>query len=316
MTPFVPRRARRRRPVPYRVLISIAVAAVLLVAMPARAAKEPKKRVAVTAFENKAGYYDRSWGDVGQAMGERLVEALIQSDKFVVLERLALRDVLGEQDLDAAAKAHPEVSARLTSAQALIRGVVTNIESTEGAKSKLGFRNIRLGGGASTVEVTVNIRIVDVVTGQVLQSKTVHGKARKRNALISVRTRNTNVDTEGEQKLPIGRAVDEAIDEAVKAIVAGMEKVEWQGSIARVSGRQVFVNAGSQENVEPGLQLRVFEKGVLLIDSETNEDLGRLDEEIGVIEVEEVRPKFSIARIVEGQGFAAGNIVKPVSVRR
>lgn len=45
-----------------------------------------------------------------------------------------------------------------------------------------------------------------------------------------------------------------------------------------------------------------------------NENLGSLDEEIGVIEVERVEPRFSVAKIIQGQGFAPGNLVRPVAV--
>ncbi|HEX2251722.1 MAG TPA: CsgG/HfaB family protein [Thermoanaerobaculia bacterium] len=294
----------------------VALVAVLLCALPAAnasAAKEPKKRVAVTAFENRAGNYDkREFGDLGKAMAEKLVEVLIESDKFVVLERLALRDVLGEQELDGVVPLSPQVRSRLTSAQALIRGVVTNVETSKGAKGGLSWAGVRVGGGGSVVIVTVNVRLIDVITGQVLQSKTVTGKAKKRGGLLQVRHGGVDLNLEGEQGLPVGQAVEQAMRAAVAGIVDGLESVPWQGSLVRVSGRRVFVNAGLRETVQPGLRLRVFEKGPPLIDPETNVDLGSLDEEIGVIEIQQVSPRFSVARVLEGRGFAPGNLVRPV----
>ena len=56
----------------------------------------------------------------------------------------------------------------------------------------------------------------------------------------------------------------------------------------------------------------VFEPGEPLIDPDTNETLGSIDEEIGTIEIVRVEERFSVAKVVEGKDFAAGNIVRPV----
>ena len=274
------------------------------------AGKEPKKRVAVVDFENKAGYGHQKWGDLGGGMTEKLIEALIDTGKFVVLERQALADVLAEQNLGNVANVEPAVIGRLTSAQALIRGVITNVEGAddEGGSWKIG--KIRVRGKRQEISVKVNLRIVDTITAQVIESKTVEGIAQFRGFGIQKGWGN---DIKVNRNLPIGKAMDDAVAQAVAKIVAGMENIPWQGSVSRVSGRQIIVNAGYQENVVSGMEMRVFERGAEIIDKDTNETLGRLDEEIGVIRIERVEPRFSIAEIVQGQGFAAGNIVRPAA---
>ena len=277
---------------------------------PGHAGKEPKKRVAVTDFENRAGY--NQWNNLGRGMAEKLIEALIATGKFVVLERIALSDVVAEQNLDRLAPVRPDQEARLTKAQALIRGVVTDIQDTGGDRGGVTLRGVRIGGKKRQITVKVNIRIIDTVTGQVIESQTTEGIAREKGLKILGRTKKgKGVDYEGERKLPVGEAADLAVVNAVEGIIDGMERIPWQGRIARVSGRQIFVNAGLRENVEPGLRLRVFEQGTELIDPRTNESLGSLDEEIGIIEIEKVESGFSLAKIIQGQGFASDNIVRP-----
>ena len=212
------------------------------------------------------------------------------------------------------APVNPEQVARLTTAQALIMGVITNVESDgdDGDGANTGIGNLNVGIQRQSVTVKVNVRIVDTVTGQILQSKTVEGTAKKRKLNLATAFKGLRFAGKKSAKTPIDEALDDAVEQAVSQIVAGLERVPWQGAIARVSGRQIFINAGGQENVEPGLRLRVFERGKELIDTETNVDLGSLDEEIGLVEVEKVEPKFSVARIVQGQGFAPGNVVRPV----
>ena len=100
-----------------------------VLAAPLHAAKEPKKRVAITAFENEAKSSVLDLGGIGGGMAEKLAAVLMETDKFVVLERRALEDVLKEQNLKKKAPVNPIQAARLTSAQALIRGVITDVEA-------------------------------------------------------------------------------------------------------------------------------------------------------------------------------------------
>ncbi len=300
-----------------RLLKALGLVGLVFLALPGPgfAGKEPKKRVAVVDFENKAGYRHRQ-GDIGDGLTEKLIEALIETDKFIVLERQALKDVLAEQNLKNVATVKPAVLGRLTGAQALIRGVVTHVEVTGGQEGGVRLGKVKVGGNKQKVSVKVNLRIIDTVTGQILESKTVEGTAKKRGGRLQFRSKDVETDLKVEDNVPVGEAADNAVEQAVEKIVAGMEKIPWQGSISRVSGQQIFINAGYQENVQPGLTLRVFEKGVELIDKETNESLGRFDEEIGVIEVQRVEARFSIAQVVQGQGFSDGNIVRPKAESR
>ena len=303
---------RSTTPILSRLLAILCCTGLLMALFPTAgfAGKEPKKRVAVIDFENKAGHTQRQWGDLGGGMTEKLIEALLDTDKFVVLERQALRDVLAEQNLGDVANVEPAVIGRLTSAQALIRGVITNVEGTDGEEGGFRLGKFKIGGKNQKVNVKVNLRVIDTVTGQVLQSKTVEGIAKLRGIRVQ---KDWDTDIKVNRNHPIGKALDDAVAQAMVEIVDGMESIPWQGSVSRVSGRQIIVNAGYQENVEEGLELRVFEQGAEIIDKDTNETLGRLDEEIGTIRIIRVEPRFSIGEVVQGQGFAEGNIVRPAA---
>lgn len=301
----------RRRPT----LCAVALALLLLgltTACPVFAGKEPKKRVAVTAFENAAGRVDPKFGDVGKGLTVKLVDALNATGKFIVLEREALGDIASEQNLDQIFEVAPGEESRITTAQALVRGIITSIEVEGGDGGGIGYKGFRIGGGKQTVVVKLNIRVIDTTTGQILETKSVEGSAKSRRIKFGANKKGVNTDLGGERVTPLSDAIEEAVGKAVAGIVEGMERVPWQGNVVRVSGRQIFINAGYHENVEEGMRLRVYEKGIELIDTETFVNLGRLDEEIGIIEVAQVAPRFSVARVVEGQGFAKGNIVKPL----
>ena len=57
----------------------------------------PKKRIAVIDFEVKAPGAGK---ELGQGMAEMLINALVESNRFIVLERTAVQEILQEQAFD------------------------------------------------------------------------------------------------------------------------------------------------------------------------------------------------------------------------
>src|SRR5690349_12556709 len=55
----------------------------------------PQKRIAVSAFEYRAGQGSH---DIGEGMSDMLTNALFNTGKFIVLERENLNEVIAEQD--------------------------------------------------------------------------------------------------------------------------------------------------------------------------------------------------------------------------
>jgi len=80
------------------VLVIGVIAATLGVANDVHA--QGKIRIAVMAFENKAKspYLDPSW-KIGEGLAEILTSELSKTGQFIVVERLALSDIVREQEL-------------------------------------------------------------------------------------------------------------------------------------------------------------------------------------------------------------------------
>jgi len=68
----------------------------------------PKVRIAVTKFEDKSA---RGSEAIGTGMAEMLANALFATNRFIVLERQPLNDVLREQDLGASGRIKTEMAA-------------------------------------------------------------------------------------------------------------------------------------------------------------------------------------------------------------
>src|SRR5436190_16161369 len=170
--------------------------------------------VTVSKFENRAGWYGQ-W-DIGDAWGTVFTDILNQTGKFIVLGEKDMREeAMGEQDLAASGRtaggAKAPATGQMTPAQLLVKGAITHVqESTTGGGGGLGFKGVRVGGGADAAEINVTIYIVDSTTGQLLASKSVVGKAGRKGGGISYSGSNWGGDVGAFKKDNVGQAVEAA----------------------------------------------------------------------------------------------------------
>ena len=131
----------------------------------------PKARVAVGDFQVKAA---GAMAEIGDGLREMLLTSLFNSNRFIVLERQAIQDVMLEQDLGASGLVKPATAAPiggLEGAELLIYGVVSEFKmGASGIGLGLGLPGIplSLGGGASNSYMAIDLRLVDTVTGRIV----------------------------------------------------------------------------------------------------------------------------------------------------
>lgn len=271
-----------------------------------------KKRIGVAGFENKSGW--RGEARLGDGMAEMLTTALINTGRFIVVERADLEDILGEQRLQEQGKlvkTTGPATNRLIGAQILIRGAVTEFESSKaGGGAGIVIKGIGIGGGGSVAHVGLDIRIYDTSTGQVLQSHRAVGEAKTTGLAVGGASGDIAFGVGGWSKTPLGQATREAINDAVRFIVNEMENVPWQSSIVKIDNNVVYISGGHDVNISTGKTFDVYGVGEELIDPMTGLSLGKEESKIGRIEVTSVEDKYSKAKILEGSGFKYGDVVK------
>jgi curli biogenesis system outer membrane secretion channel CsgG len=144
----------------------------------------PKARIAVTRFEDKSAK-GKTTGEIGDGMAEMLGNALFATNRYIVLERQTLGDVIKEQDLGDSGrverKTAPEIG-KIEGADLLIRGTITEFEPgsagagggtvTRGRKATI-FDMITI----KTSHVAMIVKIIDAKTSRILASEQVEGKA-------------------------------------------------------------------------------------------------------------------------------------------
>ena len=113
----------------------------------------------------------------------------------------------------------------------------------------------------------------------------------------------------GQKKDNMGKALEDAVGQAVVFLIQQLEGIPWEGSVVLVKGNNVIINRGSREGVQVGREFRVG--GVEeLIDPDTGELLDSEMTEAGTIKVTKVKEKIAYCTPVTG----AGSIQKGMTV--
>ncbi|MHB8881798.1 MAG: CsgG/HfaB family protein [Thermodesulfovibrionales bacterium] len=274
----------------------------------------PKKRIAVTKFDNKVKGTYGSW-NIGEGMAEQLTTALIKTGRFVVVERRAMQDILGEQELGQTGVIKKETAAKVgqvLGAQIIVRGVVSEFEQAEsGGGGGIGFGGFRIGGRSSNAHVGIDIRLIDSSTGQVLTSHNAVGKVESSGVAIGVSRGMVDFGADSFKNAPIGQATRQAIEDAVRFIVDTMETVPFTAKVVKIDGKKIYINIGSNMNVRSGTKMYAYALGEDLVDPDTGLRLGADEKLLGTVEVRDVQSKFSIGYMVSGNGpLKRGDILK------
>ncbi|MCI0414324.1 CsgG/HfaB family protein [bacterium] len=268
-----------------------------------------KKTIAVARFEDNSP----SSGLIGSGMADQLADALVQSRKFVVIERQLLQDILTEQDFATGGRAAASSTAqkgRLLPAQILIKGAVTEFEA-ERQKGNTGITisGISLGSNKVMAHVALILRLIDTTSGQVLDSVRMRAEVQDKGSKINVNVGPVQLGKEDFKKTPLGKAAQFAIDWAVSEIILRLEKVPFEGRIIKVEGDTIYTNIGTRNGINEAMLFDVFEPGEELVDPVTGESLGSEKSKIGTLKIMTVQEKFSKASPKSGGPFKVGMIL-------
>ena len=281
----------------------------------------PKHVVAVLPFDNKVKGYDSASSALGEGMTEILTTELVNSGRFVVIERALIQDIVKEQELSMTGLVNSETAVKaggMAGAQFFIKGAVTEFNPKAGGGGiSLGWDLGKVASKASSVYLAIDVRIIDNATGHIYASYNASATAKSRGARVSSALTdsidNLSIGVSGFSSTAIGQAVRTAIQEVMGFIEKEATEIPWQGSIIKSDGRRVFVNRGSGANVKRGDAFYVYAKGEPLIDPDTGFNLGTDEEYLCEVQVSSVKPKFSIANVTDGCAgklFNRGDIIR------
>lgn len=276
--------------------------------------KNLKKRVAVMDFEDKAHYGN----NIGSGITDMLVTALVESKKFIVIEREELENIMKEQGLGMSGAVTPQSAAKvgqLLGVELMITGSVsefgTKKDKVGGGLSNLGGFN--LGVSSESARSVVDIRLVNTSTGEILASKSAEGEESSKS-LDNVGVQGINFHNSSTwDNTILGKAARQSVEKCVDIITDGMKNVPWQGKVLKANADgSVFLKPGSDAGVTAGMKFWVYRPGEELIDPDTGLSLGSEEMKIGQVEVisDVAGGKACKAIVKSGSNFMAGDLVR------
>ena len=250
-----------------------------------------------------------------------VTDTLLRTNRYRLVERQVLDDVLGEQDLAASgrvAKPSGAATGNILGAQYLVQVVITDYESDvkESGKGIGGLLSNAAGlpsfGGVGVKSgqgrVGLNFRLINAETSEVMYTKQIESIIKESGLTFGGMAGMGDLGLGGfvdeYSRTPIGQAVIAGINKGVFDLVKQTGAQTATGSVVKAEGGQVWLNLG-RDNVAMGEQLNIMRKGEELIDPETGISLGSSDTMLGTVEVMQVEEKFSIARTLSMSGDAA-----------
>src|SRR5208282_5219665 len=136
----------------------------------------PKRRVGVVDFVDKTAYAGR----LGTAASDILITELTKTGKFIVVDRDKLDKLITEQQLGISGAIDPNTAAKMGKILGL-NAIVTGSISQFGV-STTGADYLLFQDKKQVADATVDIRVVDTETGQVLYADSGEGKSTSANA--------------------------------------------------------------------------------------------------------------------------------------
>lgn len=288
----------------------------------------PKRAVAVGKFTATGAFTSKygSW-DIGGGLGAMLTSALVESKRFVVLERSQVQQVLSEQQLKGSgvvSKTTGPDLGNLTGVQYFIYGAVTEfgVDDEGGGFGVGGAAGGVLGGllsGAvshqsSSGKVAMDIRVVDATTGRVLEVQRVEEPVESSGIDLSVGYDGLNLGGNKFWKTPLGEACRRALTRAVQNIAREADGKPWAGQVVDYDSGVIYINAGQRSGIKSGDSFMVERIVKKLTDPATGEVLSLRKSPLGVVKVDMVEPKISAGKFtpIDVQPPKRGDLVLTV----
>jgi curli biogenesis system outer membrane secretion channel CsgG len=274
--------------------------------------------VAVTSFENRSGFAGQ-W-ELGTGMADLLVSELVGSRHFVVVERGQLDRVVDEIERQRRRLFRPEGrvdEGRLRNAQYLIRGTINDFSQVGGAWITVLVRKLAtLGAGGYRARVALTLTVMDVETGEVVDSVLCSGTAAAHEVAASGSYKQVAFGGDAFFKTPLGTATLRAIRDAVRELLRTVPRRAWQPMIATVGEGQVILNGGRARGFRTGALYEVRGDDQAVTDPATGEVLSRIPGPVvGTLSVTEVRETIAFARVVSGGNFKRGQRLIPLAAQ-
>jgi hypothetical protein len=161
----------------------------------------------------------------------------------------------------------------------------------------------------SIAGVDVEIKIFDIQSGREMMATARSAEATS-NAMVAVD--DANMESREFRAELTKLAVRNAVTLLVPDIVKTIEKMAWQGGIAKIIGSKIYINAGRSSGLVAGDILKVLTPGEEIYDPSTGAYLGRSQGQLkGTVEILDfMGADGAVSELHTGGNFQEGDMVR------
>lgn len=253
-----------------------------------------KRKVAIARFSNETEYakgifYDKANDPLGKQAVDILSTKLAASNKFILLERQDMDKILEET------KVVGKDEAQKVGADFLIVGSIT-----EFGRKTVGGVAVFSRTKSQIVEAGVNIRLIDVSTGQIIYSEEAKGEAETTNKTVMGLGQKTDYDATLSDK-----AISAAISKLVENIINNCMDRPWKSYFLAYDENGILISGGKSQGIKVGEIYDVIEKGRSVKNPQTGMLFELPGKTVGKIKIdflggENPQSEFSMVTFTEG----------------
>jgi len=311
----------------------------LAAALTTSAAAQQKKRVAVINFDYATvrSSVAAIWGtdqDIGKGIADLIVEKLVASGKYSVIERKALDKILSEQNFSNSDRADSNAAAkigRVLGVDAIVMGSNTQFGRDDkstgvggGAMSRVSGR-FGIGGFKRTeakAVVGISARMVNTDTGEIFATaKGVGESTRKGTSLLGAGGGSVAAGAGGDMtsKNFANTILGEAVNAAVDQLCAQLDQqsarlparaVVINGLVADASGGSIVLNVGKRAGLKVGDRLEVRRKIRDVRDPATGKILRSIADKVGEVVITDVDEQSAVGQYTGSTPAKVGDMVR------
>ncbi|HEY8278220.1 MAG TPA: CsgG/HfaB family protein [Bdellovibrionota bacterium] len=162
---------------------------------------------------------------------------------------------------------------------------------------------------AAKAAASVELRLVDVAQAKEIAFG--EGAGLSENSSMNLFGQNPE-DSEAYRNEVVSEALSEAVRKALPTLAKEIDRIQWRGRIAKITGAKLYVNAGRATGLQVGDILKVSSQGTDIFDPDTGLFLGRTGGDLkGTLEVVEFFGEDgAISRVHSGANFIEGDTIQ------
>ena len=311
----------------------------ILLTVVSPSAAQQKKRVAVFNFDYGTVHSGIAsiFGtdvDVGKGIADLLVEDLVKSGVYSVIERKALDKVLAEQNFSNSNRADPTSAAklgRLLGVDTIIIGSITEFGRDDKATTVGGggfggiTRKYGLGGVSkreAKAVVAVSARMVNVDTGEILGVATGKGESTRSGTSLLGAGGSGGSGGGGAYDMTSKNFAATILGEAVTKAVTSMaqqldqnagrlptRKIEIDGLVADATQGTLILNIGTKAGLKVGDRLQVRRASREIKDPATGKVIRRIEDQVGEVVITEADENSAVGTFTGSSPAKVGDRV-------